>query len=866
MLVLDTPEDTSTDADAVAGQALVDRQRDLEDHMLGLGGERFRRSLSRAQEKAEASTVGAGHHILRHAVAPVEAGIHALLEEPKRGPKHIAARWLQKIDTGAAAYITARVIIDGIHSATPLRVAALEIAGMLLDEMRYRRLEECRPALFAYKTDRLPGTNYSHNKRVMDQAVRWATEHHRDGDEELDMSDLAMSDQHKLLVGAKLVDIFVTTTQLAVVNSKPLVKGSASRSRRSRVRTELYLEASPDTKEWLAKRNGVLEMLTPVCLPTVLPPRPWAPGQRGGYHFALRNKYALIRGASQEQERLAATADMPAVYEAVNTIQNTAWRINRPVFDLVKTVLHNARPLGNLPVGDVAAEPIPAKPVDIATNEDARRRWRSAARAVHERNHDRQIRALGVSKTLLAAERVADAEAIYFPCSLDFRGRIYPLTHYLSPQGDDLSKALLLFADAKPLGEDGAYWLAIHGANCLDVTPEGQKVKTMTMQERASWIQRNTLRICAVADDPFADLWWTDADKPLQFYAFCREWRGFYEAYKQGRGDEYVCGLPVAQDGSCNGIQHFSAMFRDAVGGRAVNLTPEDRPQDVYQAVTDAVLARLQEKAQRDDEDGWYARQWLASGLVTRKLCKRPTMTIAYGSKRFGMAEQTLEYMQSDRATWQKIVAHFTRDGSNIAGKAAQWMAGEIWAALQTTVIAATSAMAWMQLCASVVVSQTKKPLQWIAPSGFPVRQEYFVTHFKQIKTVLAGRIVQPSVLDVTDEVQTRKQATAVAPNVVHSLDASALVFTVLKAARAGVTSFGMVHDSYAAVPADCSTLAAATRQAFVEMYRDGDVVQHLVSCWEAQLPAETQKPLPEPPQYGTLDINGVLESTYFFS
>lgn len=859
--------DATEVADETEGQALLDRQRDLEDHMLGLGGERFRRSLYRAQAKDEASTVGAGFHILRHAIAPVEQGIRTLLEEKgKRGPKHIASRWLAMIDPAAAAYITSRVIIDGIHSATPLRAVAAEIAGMLLDEMRYRRLEECRPALFAYKTDRLPGTNYSHNKRVMDQAVRWALEHSREGDAELDMSDLSMSDQHKLLVGAKLVDLFAATTGLVEVKSKAVVKGTAGRSRRSKMRTELYLEASADTREWLEQRNGVLEMLTPVCLPTILPPRPWAPGQRGGYHFGLRNKYGLIRGASKEQERLAATASMPAVYDAVNTIQNTAWKINRPVYDLVKTVLYNARPVGNLPVANVAAEPIPAKPRDIAENEDARKRWRSAARAVHERNRDRQVRALGVSKTLLAAERVVDEAAIYFPCSLDFRGRIYPLTHYLSPQGDDLSKALLLFADAKPLGEDGAFWLAIHGANCLDATPEGQKVKTMTMQERASWIQRNTLRICAVADDPFADLWWTDADKPLQFYAFCLEWRGFYEAYKQGRGHEYVCGLPVAQDGSCNGIQHFSALFRDAVGGRAVNLTPEERPQDVYQAVTDAVLARLQQKAAGDGDDAWMARQWLASGLVSRKLCKRPTMTIAYGSKRFGMAEQTLEFMQSDRATWQKIVAHFTKDGANIAGKASQWMAGEIWSALQTTVIAATSAMAWMQLCASVVVSQTQKPLQWTAPSGFPIRQEYFVTNFKQIKTVLAGRIVQPSVLEVTDEVQTRKQATAVAPNVVHSLDASALVFTVLRAAAQGVTSFGMVHDSYATVPADCSVLAAATRQAFVEMYRDGDVVQHLVSCWEAQLPADTQKPLPDAPQCGALDINGVLESTYFFS
>ena len=44
----------------------------------------------------------------------------------------------------------------------------------------------------------------------------------------------------------------------------------------------------------------------------------------------------------------------------------------------------------------------------------------------------------------------------------------------------------------------------------------------------------------------------------------------------------YVCSLPVHQDGSCNGLQHYAALGRDAAGGAAVNLIPSDRPQDVY--------------------------------------------------------------------------------------------------------------------------------------------------------------------------------------------------------------------------------------------------------------------------------------------
>ena len=41
----------------------------------------------------------------------------------------------------------------------------------------------------------------------------------------------------------------------------------------------------------------------------------------------------------------------------------------------------------------------------------------------------------------------------------------------------------------------------------------------------------------------------------------------------------YVSHLPVHQDGSCNGLQHYAALGRDLSGGFAVNLTPSDRPQ-----------------------------------------------------------------------------------------------------------------------------------------------------------------------------------------------------------------------------------------------------------------------------------------------
>lgn len=37
-------------------------------------------------------------------------------------------------------------------------------------------------------------------------------------------------------------------------------------------------------------------------------------------------------------------------------------------------------------------------------------------------------------------------EILYFPHNMDFRGRVYPISPYLSHMGDDINRSLLLFA------------------------------------------------------------------------------------------------------------------------------------------------------------------------------------------------------------------------------------------------------------------------------------------------------------------------------------------------------------------------------------------------------------------------------------
>lgn len=94
---------------------------------------------------------------------------------------------------------------------------------------------------------------------------------------------------------------------------------------------------------------------------------------------------------------------------------------------------------------------------------------------------------------------------------------------------------------------------------------------------------------------------WADQEDPFQLLACMFE---LSNAMKNGetKAVDYCCNFPVHQDGSCNGLQHYAALGRDEGGGTAVNLTPGERPADVYTKVLERVLAKLAITAAEGDE------------------------------------------------------------------------------------------------------------------------------------------------------------------------------------------------------------------------------------------------------------------------
>jgi DNA-directed RNA polymerase len=282
-------------------------------------------------------------------------------------------------------------------------------------------------------------------------------------------------------------------------------------------------------------------------------------------------------------------------------------------------------------------------------------------------------------------------------------------------------------------------------------------------------------------------------------------------------------------------------MLRDAIGGSATNLCRVDKPADIYQTVANRTAENV------GAVEG-MSTEWLGFG-ITRKLAKKPVMTLPYGSTLQSCRESIEDYIYEhiETSPWA---------GRDIFA-ASKMLSGIMWKSIGDTVVAAREAMHWLQQC-SKVLSKENLPIIWHSPLGFRVYQGTVKWHSTVVNTQLCGR-VQLFIAAATDQIDKYKQSNGVAPNFVHSMDACHLMSTVLLGSD--IESWAMIHDSYGTHACDIDRLHVVLREAFVNMYQEHDVLQNFLNEQEAVCSST----FPERPADGTLDLSGVMQSEYFF-
>lgn len=600
----------------------------------------------------------------------------------------------------------------------------------------------------------------------------------------------------------------------------------------------------------------VVELNMPYHVPFIEPPKDWTALNAGGYHTGEMRRTLPYCINMQRTGRRALveevkTTDLSNLFNTLNTLQRTRWQVNGWMLDTVRELSRHSVRLEEVQQQEALPKPPrpegvseDMKPADMSEQQlNEFHKWKKAMAEWHSQMKTRTSRWGRFSNATQMAARYRGYDAIYFLHQADFRGRMYAITTGISPQGSDLQKALIRFADGEPLDTPQAVdWFKIHGANKYGIDK-------VPFAERLKWVQDNDQFILQFAADPVSNRDWTNADSPLQFLAWCKE-------YAEWRADpvHFVSRLPVGFDGSCNGLQHFSGMLRDSVGGRATNLLDGERPNDIYGQVATLLQAKLSDLKtdSLSERDSSFRSRWLAHG-INRSLVKRSVMTLPYGATRFSCAKfMNEDYLRHGKAP------EFEKSEYRVAS---EWLSWLLWESISEVVIAAREAMDWLQACAGAILKKKRgeepvTEIRWTSPAGFPVVQVYSASEVEAVRSLLLGGC-RIKVGSYTDRPDVPDHKNGMAPNFVHSMDAAHLTFTTLKAKAEGITTLAMIHDDYGTHARHAQRLYEIIRETFVEMYETHDPIASFVARYDG---------LPPVPKTGELDVRDVLKSKFFFA
>ena len=551
------------------------------------------------------------------------------------------------------------------------------------------------------------------------------------------------------------------------------------------------------------------ELFAPLAWPMLVPPRDWSNDKAGGYYLN-----EIMLGHDMVRKSKVARIQGEDFISFLNKIQKVAYRLNPFVIEVAETLYARGIAVGKfIPIVEV---PLPPKPVDIADNKEARQGYKRAAAHVMDKNAQAFKKSCRTRMTMDAVSKYKERERFFLPWSADYRGRVYPIPAFLTPQDTDFGKSLLQFADAAFITNDCVEWIKFQVATTfgLDKAP---------IRERLDWVDDNEAHIIRVATDPIGSIGdWEDVEEPWLFLAACEEYYATCIVCTR-----HATRLPIAVDATCSGVQILAGLARDASAARLVNVLPGDKPQDAYKAVAEAAMPNIPARLQP---------------VTDRKVTKRTVMTLPYNSKPFSNRSYIREaYDEKDECDPPITKEELTQ------------VVSAVRQAMREVLPGVMDVMEWIEREVAKVIKAGATHIEWVTPSGFVVYQKLNKKEVEKLKLKLLGNVSWCSVATGdTDEVNLQKHKNTTSPNLIHSLDASLLCLATLKFDA----PIALIHDSVLCRATDMGCLSYLIRETYMYMFAEHDYLRD----WAKQIGATT-----EPPIIDTLEPESVIESTYFF-
>lgn len=812
----------------------------LEEEIRSVTRHRYFKLHEKAEEREDLADTHVGRNVFDHVFAEFLASLEKWYEEKlsgKVGRRSRVAVMLKEFgDTPTVAYIFTKHLInstltlqtrDKNKAARQTRVA-LATTQAIHDELRMRYFEDNRKALLKRIVQDFQQRDLPRRRRRELMIKQFNTQ-------QLEWQAVGWGQSERLQLGIQLLDIFKQSTGM--------IEDHVVWENKKSINCIGFTQEAIDILR--DKMDKAADLFT-IYYPTVVPPKEWSNEALigGGYYSNNVTPYRFVKNAKVKYLSELENRDMSKVIDPINAMQNTGWRINTEMLEVLDFIYSNSIDVKGLPPADPKS--VPEAPYNIDDNEDVAAEYRKDCYMVHDANRRAISKRISVLRTVSLARKFSQYEEFFFPYDVDSRGRAYPKVPFLNPQGTDYVKGLLEFSEGKPINTPAQEaYLAIAVANAW-----GQD--KLALQDRVQWVEDNEVMLQEVANNPMRDRRWLDADEPFMALRGAMEWAGLCQ-----QGEGYISHMPVHFDATCSGLQHFSALLRDAEGGFYVNLTGDDTRQDIYGEVARKATDSIRLEVDTSD----FAKIALEIG-ITRSLCKRPVMIVPYA----GTFSSCMEYVN---AYYKELI----EDGedlpltlSEIRKTLTPYVAKHIWAAIASTVIAAREAMDWITHTARLASKGQDAPIQWTTPDGFIIQQAKYEAKGTKIDTYLdGGRRIRSTVVNETQTLDTRKMSQSLSPNYIHSLDACHMRMAICRAMEIGGMSFAMIHDSFGVHAADMEVFVQeCIKPAFVQMYEKGNNLELFKD--ELTVNITDTCSIKELPLSGDLDIYEVLDSQFFFS
>lgn len=409
-------------------------------------------------------------------------------------------------------------------------------------------------------------------------------------------------------------------------------------------------------------------------------------------------------------------------------------------------------------------------------------------------------------------------DTLYLPLYMDFRGRIYTRTSWVSYQGNDLQKGLLRFTPSTCAPREEALALHVTALMGLDKKALPERLKIYK------------------ALDPRRDNLVGLADEPIQLWTALN-------LIGAGQADS----VPIQIDGTCNGLQHLSAMFRDHEAAPWVNLSASsynDTPSDLYTEVAGNTSVELALKAASGE--AWAMRLMSSGAVINRSVCKKPVMVLPYGGTMIAIEEGVTDGILGQAGIngdlWQKCLKTFGEvDPEALAGnylafagrpigehplfrRDMQKLGQVVYGAIKRVIPKAMEAMDAFRAIAGCVGDRS---LEWSNGLGSsPMWIVHAYPKSERRTSIFRGFHLPNSVRGLAmkcgrDEINPAMHRTGIVANFIHSQDAGHLALTMESFRHYGGSTFGANHDCLFTRSSEERIAGAAVRRAFNQRYTE---------------------------------------------